>query len=338
MNKTVIINRAIPGSGKTTLSKNIFKVLKEHNINIKVHSTDEFFMVGNKYCFDITKLYEYHLQNFEDFKESLKNGVDVVVCDNTNLEPWEALPYYEEAKKYNYQVILMDFLPRELSEHVKSQQVTPEKPDAHEVPEEVLAKMMETYYNYCDLLDENNPILEKHINHKWDKETHKKIISEEPITHFKYDKFFQVTPESYHELANTIGNIIYKMLSTRMILLFSHKLTESQKEDAIENLGVDEFISLDEKTQSIFSNIPPELDKIGEYLNPVKEFVLKNSVNGDYVLIQGDFGAVCEMVKFTKAQYLKAIYSTTKRETIEEKKDDKIIKTSYFRHVRFRKY
>ena len=40
--KTVLINRAVPGSGKTTFAKNIFAVVSSAGLSIAVHSTDEF--------------------------------------------------------------------------------------------------------------------------------------------------------------------------------------------------------------------------------------------------------------------------------------------------------
>ena len=47
--KTVIINRAVPGSGKTTLARCINSVLKNAGLSIVSHSTDNFFMQGNQF-------------------------------------------------------------------------------------------------------------------------------------------------------------------------------------------------------------------------------------------------------------------------------------------------
>lgn len=51
--KLVIINRAVPGSGKTTALKTIELALKEEGLDTQkdfaIHSTDEFFMVGERY-------------------------------------------------------------------------------------------------------------------------------------------------------------------------------------------------------------------------------------------------------------------------------------------------
>jgi len=44
----------------------------------------------------------------------------------------------------------------------------------------------------------------------------------------------------------------------RLFLLFSHKLTLSQKEYAKNEFGIKDFIYLPTNLQQLFSNIPPE--------------------------------------------------------------------------------
>jgi len=124
----------------------------------------------------------------------------------------------------------------------------------------------------------------------------------------------------------------------KMYLLFSHKLTEEQIKDAKINLGVREFIYLPENLQKIWSGIPPEIDCVSDYIRPIKEFLAQTSEKGDFVLIQGEFGAVVDMVKYCKKNGLIPVYSTTKRVSYEEKQGDKVIKKSVFNHVRFRRY
>jgi len=96
--KTVIINRAVPGSGKTTISKSIMRHLKAKGLSLSIHSTDDFFMIDGKYYFDITKLYEYHLLNIRNFEHSLQNKTDIVICDNTNIAPWQTKLYSDLAR------------------------------------------------------------------------------------------------------------------------------------------------------------------------------------------------------------------------------------------------
>ncbi len=123
----------------------------------------------------------------------------------------------------------------------------------------------------------------------------------------------------------------------RMFLLFSHKLTDEQIKDAKENWGIEEFIYLPETLQKIWSNIPPEIEDIKPLLEDIKQFLKDKANKGDIVLIQGDFGAVVEMVEFVRF-WLVPVYATTKRISKEIEKDDKIVKVSEFKHVRFRKY
>jgi len=165
--KTVIINRAIPGSGKTTITNCIVNTLKNNNIKINIHSTDEYFMIGNRYVFDITKLFKYHQRNIKEFQKSIKNELDVVICDNTNIVPYQTEEYTKIARAYNYQIIFITLNPRELSKHVESQKVTVEKPEAHEVSEEILKNMIKEYHIYDDLLNPKILIDEdKHIQYK----------------------------------------------------------------------------------------------------------------------------------------------------------------------------
>jgi tRNA uridine 5-carbamoylmethylation protein Kti12 len=107
MTKTVIINRAVPGSGKTTITNCIVEELIVNDISISVHSTDEYFMVGNKYIFDIEKLNIYHQENFLEFKKSIENKIDVVICDNTNIAPWQTEVYTKLAREHQYQILII---------------------------------------------------------------------------------------------------------------------------------------------------------------------------------------------------------------------------------------
>lgn len=124
----------------------------------------------------------------------------------------------------------------------------------------------------------------------------------------------------------------------KMFLLFSHTLTKNQKDDAMKSFGIEEFIYLPKELQELFSNVPNDLKKLSEYLTPIKLFLKQYSKEGDFVLIQGDFGATYILVNFAKSLKLKAVYSTTKRVTQEFEEDGKIIKKSIFEHERFREY
>ena len=66
--KTIIITRAVPGSGKTTITNCIVSELKKNSITVAIHSTDEYFIVKEKYIFEIDKLGNYHEKNLNRLK------------------------------------------------------------------------------------------------------------------------------------------------------------------------------------------------------------------------------------------------------------------------------
>jgi len=123
-----------------------------------------------------------------------------------------------------------------------------------------------------------------------------------------------------------------------MLLLFSHKLTELQQKDAIETLEVTNFIYLPKNLQIMWSNVASDLEDLEEYSKEFEDFIRLVAKKGDYILIQGDFGLTCKMVKWCKKNGYIPVYSTTKRESIESLKDGEVVKVSKFEHVMFRKY
>jgi len=124
----------------------------------------------------------------------------------------------------------------------------------------------------------------------------------------------------------------------QLFLLFSHTLTDGQKIDAKNSLHVDKFISLPSDLQRLWSNIPENSKEINSYLLPLKKYLKLHADNGDFVLIQGDFGGVYDMVNFSKEINLIPIHSTTKREIQEQITGNKVKKISTFKHVIYRRY
>jgi len=127
----VAIMRGVSGSGKSTFINTLADMMPD--VNIMVHSTDDLWMVDGKYCFDFKLLGEKHRQNADNFKESLEIGIDVVICDNTNIRAREYNKYVTMAKEHNYKVIEIVFYPSSLKDHVAR--------NTHNVPEDVLDSM-----------------------------------------------------------------------------------------------------------------------------------------------------------------------------------------------------
>ena len=125
----------------------------------------------------------------------------------------------------------------------------------------------------------------------------------------------------------------------KMLLLFSHKVTEDQKEDANAALGVREFLALPEDLQKLWMQITPTKPLLREYLEPIRSWINENAGHGDYVLIQGDFGAVYLMVNYAFSVGLIPVYATTERVVVEKLMPDNVVKSErVFKHKRFRRY
>ena len=210
--KTVIINRAVPGSGKTTIARCITNALQDAGLQVANHSTDEFFMHDGRYCFDISKLHDYHQENLKNFIADLKRGTDIVICDNTNLQPWQTAPYTDSARKYGYKIIFLNLTPRELYKHVQAQLVTPEKPDAHGVPEERLAEFIDDFNTYNPLLDRTAVVDSNcHFHYQWDN-SFLRPVAIGAAQHFDLDDVVTVEPHEYHEAKQNIGKLFVDLV------------------------------------------------------------------------------------------------------------------------------
>lgn len=124
-----------------------------------------------------------------------------------------------------------------------------------------------------------------------------------------------------------------------LFLLFNHRCTAAQKDAAQEQLGVTGIITLPPELQQLWSQIPPDRPALAPYLEPVQSWLAAQAQAGDYVLIQGDFGATFLMVRFALNHDLIPVYATTSRQAIEEHLPDGAVKMVHrFQHQMFRKY
>lgn len=97
----VIIMRGLPYSGKSKKAKELA------GPDVRVHSTNDYFMVDGVYRYDVRQLRRAHAENFENFKRSLIEGVSVVVCDNCNMQIWEFTPYIDLAREFGYEIMVV---------------------------------------------------------------------------------------------------------------------------------------------------------------------------------------------------------------------------------------
>jgi len=121
----------------------------------------------------------------------------------------------------------------------------------------------------------------------------------------------------------------------KMFVLLSHCLTPKQKQDAYLRLHIEDIVLI---KWDAWSSIPVECADISSYIKPLKAMIREQARAGDYILVQGDFGATIKIVQFSWDLGLIPLYATSTRKSVEKTIGDKVITTREFEHVRYRKY
>jgi len=122
--KELFLLRGVPGAGKSTLAKSL------GGIHIE---SDMFFMDGDEYKFDPSKLKDAHAWCQNAVKVWTKNGVEKIVISNTFTQEWEIDYYFELAKEHGYRVYSLIVENRHGNK------------DIHNVPEEKLVQMKQRF-------------------------------------------------------------------------------------------------------------------------------------------------------------------------------------------------
>lgn len=133
MTRIAVINRGVPGSGKSTFIKTLQALAEAQGLSMAVHSTDDKFMVDGEYKWDMKLVGRYHGENLDEFTESLKSGIDIVVCDNTNIRQRDFSKYLNASREEGYHVVAVTFHPDDIEKHVQR--------NTHNVPEDTIVQM-----------------------------------------------------------------------------------------------------------------------------------------------------------------------------------------------------
>jgi len=120
-----------------------------------------------------------------------------------------------------------------------------------------------------------------------------------------------------------------------MYILMSHEMTQHQKNDAQKHLGVRSFVVM---PVDVWSQIPAEKESVESSLLQLKAQLMHEAKAGDVLLVQGDYGAIFNMVQFTKEMGMIPVYATSRRKAYEVVDGEKITTVREFQHVRFRTY
>lgn len=125
----------------------------------------------------------------------------------------------------------------------------------------------------------------------------------------------------------------------RLLLLFNHTLTRDQQDAAQRELGITQIVTPPLLQQQLWSNIPADAELLLPFIEPLVTWLRDVGTEGDYILIQGDFGACFLMINQALNLGMIPIYSTTARQATEVHQDDGRVRLEHvFQHVRFRQY
>jgi hypothetical protein len=124
-----------------------------------------------------------------------------------------------------------------------------------------------------------------------------------------------------------------------LFIVLNHRFSPAQEADARTSLGVARFVALPQELQHLWAQVPPDLPALLPYLAPLMSWLAAQTQPGDYLLIQGDFGATYLLARFALECGLTPIYATTWRQAKEEIQADGAVKlTHHFQHQAFRRY
>lgn len=98
--KSLWIMRGLPGSGKSTAAKVAYP-----HVTL---STDDYFMVGGRYCWSFEWLSRAHAWNQWRADQACANGESLVIIDNTNTTWKEIKPYVDIGRKYGYEIHIVE--------------------------------------------------------------------------------------------------------------------------------------------------------------------------------------------------------------------------------------
>lgn len=106
--RVMIILRGLSGSGKSFLANKIFERYKHC---CTVCSADDYFVQSDgSYQFEKTLLRDAHEHCQQKAVAACKDGIPMVILDNTNIKLWEMEFYARLAQKLDYIVVSSIFL------------------------------------------------------------------------------------------------------------------------------------------------------------------------------------------------------------------------------------
>jgi NEDD4-binding protein 2 len=107
MSKLVLM-RGIPGSGKSTKANQIKDDYILKGYQAEIFSTDDFWMRNGCYEWNRDLLGTAHKWNQIRVENAIKDDIDYIIVDNTNLSSFDVGPYFNLAVKYGIEIEIVN--------------------------------------------------------------------------------------------------------------------------------------------------------------------------------------------------------------------------------------
>lgn len=230
---------------------------------------------------------------------------------------------------YNYTVkremaehIINDFVHSENSNYILSEI---EKELKSKCDEKVMKRIAEIYRNIGGIRND--------LDHGG--------FSDNATSYLKFQKNLGHYIKQFKEIVdNSYKPKKEENLSKTVVSILSHELLNSQVDELKDTWNVEKIITIPEKLKSAWSRINPndDLDDDFNLVYKLKTFILENTNQEDYVIVQGEWGMTFTVVNMCFELNRVPIYATTERKTKETIKDGQVHSEKIFEHIRFRKY
>ena len=126
---SLILLRGLPGSGKTSLAKEL-----SENGKYPVYSVDDYFTSEKgEYKFEFDKNHLAYKQCEERTRSAMQNNIRKIFLDNTFTLEWEMETYFKLAAEYDYRVYVVTVENRHKGNNI------------HDIPDDHIRKMAEKY-------------------------------------------------------------------------------------------------------------------------------------------------------------------------------------------------
>ncbi len=119
--------------------------------------------------------------------------------------------------------------------------------------------------------------------------------------------------------------------------LLNHQILDIQKEDLRKNFGVGEFVMPTAEIAALWGSVPTTQTIPDSYFEELEAW-FGDASSSDVAVIQGEPTASFKVVSYLLKKGITVLAGITERKSVDREQDGKVIKTSVFEHVCFRRY